>query len=477
MPRYRLYNKLNFNQTATYLSITYIVHYNLVLHFMQKLLVHIAMLTMPLILCGQNAWTLDFCIEQALNNNISIQKSRIDQNVSEVSLKQQRGGYQPSVSFSSGHNYTHTPFPTLGYGYSTSGGGLEADNAVKHHSYSGNIGINLNWTIWNGSRQPQIEQARINLRRAGLITNQMENDIREQVVQVYTQLLYATENVNVRQAMVESSEALRAQGEERLKVGTINKSAYLQLIAQCASDTASLTQAQADMQNQQLALLQLMELPAGTIFTLTDETDAERIALTEVPLLTEVYDNALSNRPEIRAAILNQDAAQYDVKIAKAGYMPSLGLSAGTGTGWRTGTDFTFAEQMKNGWSNTAGINISVPIWNGRQTKSQVERAKWQEMQSALTYQEQIKSLRKAVETIWLNATTSQQQYRSALARLDAVKEAYDILQEQFRIGQKTPTDIMQQRAELISAEQQTLQAKYNAYYAQLMLRYYSEGL
>ena len=142
---------------------------------MQKLLVHIAMLTMPLILCGQSAWTLDFCIEQALNNNISIQKSRIDQNVSEVSLKQQQGGYQPSISFSSGHNYTHTPFPTLGYGYSTSGSGLEADNAVKHHSYSGNIGINLNWTIWNGSRQPQIEQARINLRRAGLITNQMEN--------------------------------------------------------------------------------------------------------------------------------------------------------------------------------------------------------------------------------------------------------------------------------------------------------------
>lgn len=444
---------------------------------MRKRLLYILLLLCPIIAAGQSEWTLNYCVEQALNNNISIQKSRLDEKISEVSVKQQRGAYQPSINLSSGHNYTNTPFPATGYGYSNSGSGVEADNAVKHHSYSGSLGLNLSWTIWNGSRQPQIEQARINLQRSGLITNQMENDIREQVTQVYTQLLYATENVGVCQVRVESSEALRKQGEERLRVGTINKSAYLQLLSQCASDTASLVQAQAEMQNQQLALLQLMELPAGTAFQLADEQLAEQIALGDIPALAEVYDNATAKRPEIRAAMLSQDAAQYDTRIAKAGYMPSFGLSAGTGTGWRTGTDFTFAEQMKNGWSNTAGISISVPIWNARQTKSQVERAKLQEKQAEMTYQDQLKSLRKAVESLWLNATTAQQQYRAALAKLNASQEAYDTLEEQFRVGQKTPTDLVQQRAELLNAQQQALQTKYNAYYAQLMLQYYSQGL
>lgn len=420
---------------------------------------------------------MDYCINEALSRNISVKQSRIDESLQQVSVKQQRGAYQPSISLSSGHNYTNTPFPATGYGYTNNVNGVQASSGVSHHSYSGNIGLSLNWTIWNGSRQPQIELARLNLKRSGLITNQTENNIREQVTEVYTQLMYATESVKVQQSLMESSEALRRQGEAKLNIGSLNKASYMQLVAACASDSSSLLQAESNVLTHQTTLLQLMELPVGQDFTLADIQDAEQTALGNIPALLEVYNDALANRPEIKAAEIDMETSQYDTRIAKAGYMPSFSLSAGTGTGWRSGSDFSFAEQMKNSWSNTAGINISVPIWNGRQTKSQVERAKIQEQSAELTYQNQVKTLRKAVETLWVNANTSQMQYIAAKSKLQATKAAYELMEEQFRIGQKTATDLLQERASLLSAEQQLLQAKYNAYYAQIMLQYYSQGL
>ncbi|HBZ34040.1 MAG TPA: transporter [Bacteroidales bacterium] len=424
----------------------------------------VPLLFLPLISLCQQHWTLDYCIEEAFSNNYSLKITALDASAAKVNLKQSRGAYQPGISFSNSHNYANTPFPANG-------------TEQSKNAYSGNVGLNLNWTIWNGSRQPQIEQARLNLQRAGLLIDELKNSLREEVTQIYTQILYATENVGVQQALAQSGEALRAQGEERLRLGAINQSTYQQLVAQCASDTVNIVQADADLQNFKLNLLQLLEHDMNEKFSLADIDNVDLIALQQIPNSTEIFNDAVAHRPEIQAAKLDIQSSEYDLKIAKAGYMPTLSLTAGTGTGWRTGTDFTFGEQMKNGWSNTAGINISVPIWNGRQTKSAVEHSKIQQQQAELNYDNMLETLRHAIETLWLNAYTAQQQYKANDAKLKAAQMAYELIEQQFNLGQKTATDLLQQRATLFTAQQQKLQAKYNAYYAVIMLHYYAQGL
>ena len=100
--------------------------------------------------------------------------------------------------------------------------------------------------------------------------------------------------------------------------------------------------------------------------------------LAPLPTKKDVYIRALSLRPEIEASKLNVEASELGIGIAKSSYLPTISLSAGIGTNHTSGSDFTFGEQVKNGWNNSIGLSVSVPIFNNRQTKSAVQKAKLQ---------------------------------------------------------------------------------------------------
>ena len=99
----------------------------------------------------------------------------------------------------------------------------------------------------------------------------------------------------------------------------------------------------------------------------------------------DVYISALSLRPEIEASNLNVEASELGINIAKSSYFPTISLSAGIGTNHTSGSDFTFGEQVKNGWNNSIGLSVSVPIFNNRQTKSAVQKLKLQYETSMLS--------------------------------------------------------------------------------------------
>ena len=182
---------------------------------------------------------------------------------------------------------------------------------------------------------------------------------------------------------------------------------------------------------------------------------------------------ALALRPEIESGKLSIEAAELNIKVARAGYIPSISLTAGIGSSNANGNDFTFSEQIKQNWNNSMGITLSIPLFDRRQTKSAVNKAKLQKQTSQLDLMDQQKELYRTIESYWLDASSAQQQYAAATLQVESAQASYDLVSEQFNAGMKNTVDLLTEKNNLLNAQQAQLQAKYMALLNAGLLRFY----
>jgi outer membrane protein len=195
--------------------------------------------------------------------------------------------------------------------------------------------------------------------------------------------------------------------------------------------------------------------------------------LEPLPTKSDVYAAALSLRPEIQAQKLSMNRSDLNVKIAKAGMLPTISLSAGTSTLNMSNNGNLFT-QLKNQWNNTIGVTVSVPIFDRRQTKSNVEKAQLEQKNSYLDLLDTQKTLWKTIEGYWQDATSAQQRYVAAKEKTNYARTSYNLTSEQFKLGLKNIIELMTDKNTLNSSTQQMLQAKYMAILNRSLLKYYS---
>lgn len=415
-------------------------------------------------------WTLEDCIDYALKENISLQKSRINVETATVDLKTAKAALFPSLSFSTSHNLVNRPYQES----SSTVSGTEILYSNNKTSYNGNYGLNAQWTLYNGSRrQKTIEQELLNSRIAELNVNTTANSIEEGITQLYVQVLYAAESVNVNENTLAVSRAQCERGKQLLEAGSLSKADYAQLESQVSSDNYQLVTSQAALEDYKLQLKQLLELDGKQELSLYLPSLADALILIPLPDKGEVFRNAMEIRPEIQSGKLNVAASELDIDIARSGYMPSINLTAGIGTNNTSGSDFTFMQQVKNGWNNSIGVSLSVPIFNNRQTKSAVHKAKLQHESTRLDLVETQKELYKVIEGLWLDANSAQQQYIAAKEKLRSMQVSFDLVNEQFNLGMKNTLELLTEKNNLLSAQQELLQAKYMAVLNMQLLKFY----
>lgn len=424
---------------------------------------------------GENAelpaqWDLRSCIDYALKQNITIRRNKLSAESAQVDVKTAKAALFPSLSASIGQRIVNRP-------NSETGTIITGDNITSSQSktsYNGSYGIDANWTLYNGGqRLNNIKQQDLNNRIAELAVAESENSIEESIAQTYIQILYATEAVKINEGTLEVSQAQYERGKELMAAGSISRADLAQLEAQVSTDKYQLVTAKATLQDYKLQLKQLLELDGDEEMQLQLSLPGDEHILSPLPTKADVYRAALSLRPEIEASRLDIEVSDLEIKKARAGYLPSLSLSAGIGSTNANGSDFTFAEQVKQNWNNSLGITISIPIFNNRQTKSAVEKAKIQKMTSELSLLDEQKNLYKTIEGLWLDANSAQQQYIAAQEKLKSTQTSYELLQEQFNLGMKDTVELLTEKNNMLSAQQETLQAKYMALLNAQLLRFY----
>lgn len=419
---------------------------------------------------AQQAWTLQQCIDYAMEHSITLQQNRITSMQNDLAVLQSKAALFPSLSFSTNQNASWRPYSQSTINL-TNGTMTTTQSTVN---YNGSYGLNASMTVWNGGRNTKaIRQNEYTAEMSELNTEKTANTLQEQIAQLYVQILYQTEAVRVNQEILKAAEMQRDRAQEMVNVGSLAKVDLMQLQAQTSQDEYNVINAKSQLENYKLQLKQLLELDAATEFNIVTSEATDQQVLAPIPTKEDVFGIALAQRPEIQSSKLNVESSDLAVKVAKAGYLPQVNVNASMGTSNASGMHKAFGEQVKTNLSNSIGMSISVPIFDQRQNRTNVQKAKLTYLNSQLQLQDAQKTLYSTIESYWLNATTSQQQYVYAKANVESMQASYDLVTEQFRLGLKNIVELTTGKTNLMQAEQQLLQSKYNTLYNLAMLRFY----
>lgn len=416
-------------------------------------------------------WSLKDCIRYALDKNIQLQQDKISLQESEEEVRSAKAALFPSLSFNTGQNIVNRPFQEQ----SAMVNGSEIIESNNKTTYNGSYNLSAQWTVWNGNKRlNNIKQQKTNRNIARLNVSEAENTLQEEIARLFIQILYADESVAINKATLEVSQATFERGEELFNEGSLLKADLAQLEAQVSNDQYQLVTAESTLRSYKLQLKQLLELDGSQEMNLILPQPNNLQIMALLPSKEEVYQTALLTRPEIQSGKLSIENAKLSLSSAKAGYMPTISLSASISSMTNNASQNNWAHQMKYGWNNMIGLNISIPIFDQRQTKTAVRKARLQYNASLLTLSDIQKTLYSNIENAYLDAMNAQQQYKAAGAKLKSSQLSFDMVSEQFNLGMKNTVELLTEKNNLQSAQQQCIQAKYMALLNCTLLNFYA---
>ena len=404
---------------------------------------------------ADSVWTLDECIDYALKNNITLKQNENNYLSGLEDTQQAKAALFPTLSFSTTQGVTNRPQNTVvgSQVYSTS-----------KNSYTGNYNLGANVTLFSGSSlRTAIKQSKLQNSIDSLSIETSKKDLVISIIQAYMQCLYAKEAISVAQSAAESAKASLDRAKELKDAGELSKVDVAQLESQYASDSYQVVTAKTSLDNYKLQLKQLLELGINDEIDVSEPGTEESDVLALLPAKQEVFSNAMEAMPEVKQAMLNVDAANLSIKQAKSGYSPTLSANAAVGSTNVSGAGTSMAEQIKNNMNESLGLTLSIPIFQGRKTKTAVNKAKIATANAVLSQQSTEKALLKEIEDTYLNAVSYQAQYLSAKEQASYAQQSYELTSESFQVGKKNTVELITAENSMTSAKQQVLQSKYMA--------------
>lgn len=395
---------------------------------------------------ASKTWTLQECLDYAYQNNIQVRQSRNNQLSGIEDTKQAKAALFPSLVASTTQSYTNYP----------------SSEVTDNNSYTGTYGITAGMTIFEGGKlRTEVKRQKVQNQMDALSVEESVNDIRIAIVQAYMQCLYAADAVRINRSTAEASKAQRDRAEEMLRTGSISRVDFAQLQSQYSSDEYQIVVAGSTLDNYKLQLKQLLELDIMEEMNPAVPGVKEENVLKALPPKNEVYETALKVMPQIRRGELGIEAAKLEEKSARAGFFPSISLSASVGTGHMSNNDFESGSQIWNRFNENVGLTLNIPIFSNRKNRTAVNKAKIALNDSYLEWTSLQKELLRDVESAYLDATSAQAQYLSAREKEKYARESYELTSEQFRVGVKNTVELITAQNEYSAAQQQVLQAKY----------------
>lgn len=420
---------------------------------------------------AQQKWTLKDCIDYAMQNSITLKTARLTKQTATEERKQSQAALLPSLSATTNQSVGYRPWIANGMSTVTNG---TVNTKVNKGYYNGTYGINAQWTVWNGNQnRNQVKVNRMAEQEAQLSLEQTANTIQERIAELYVQILYLSEAIQVNEQSLETSRKNEERGRQMVEVGKMSKADLAQLTAQRATDEYNLVDAQANLADYKLELKQLLEITGDQEFDIATPQASDQQALADIPSMMSVYETALTLRPEIKATEVALQKSELQAKIARAGHLPTVNMTGGVGTSTSSNSSNGWGKQMKTNFDATAGVGVSIPIFDQRKTRTAINKAQIQHEQALLNQQDEQKKLYQSIEGFWLDANSYQQKFRAAKATVESRQESYNLLSEQFNLGLKNIVELMTGKTNLLKAQQDMLQSKYLTILNQQLLKFY----
>lgn len=413
-------------------------------------------------LCASaHSWTLEECIDYAIENNISVKSSRADLATTRLGITEAKSGYLPRVNASASESWNI-------------GRGLTAENTYADRntsSFSWNLGLSL--PLFTGLQN----ERRLALAKADLVTavEQLEavkEDVTLNVIASYLQVLYTKELNEVALRQVELSEYELSRRKALLAAGKIPEADMLDAESQLAQDRLSATQTANDVRLATLDLAQLLEVPFTDDFDVSPLTEEAKL----VPDVDEIYTRALLSNHSLRAARSNIVSAEKNVTLSQSGYLPTLSFSAGIGSSYYTlsgANNPSFGRQMKNNYATYFGLSLNIPLFDALSTHNSVRRAKANLTSARLRYDEQEQRVFKAIRQAYYQADGARHKLEAAEVADNAAQAAFTSMQEKYNLGRATPTEYEQAKLKATRTAAECIQARYELILRTRILAFY----
>lgn len=438
---------------------------------LNKTLLGMVIATIPF--CAQaKQWTLKDCINYALENNISLQKTQLKKASANEDYLQSKAALLPSLSASTSQNVSYTPWVASGIsseGYTKS--------SIDKVYYNGSYSVMGNYTIWNGNKNHnQVKLNKLTTEAAALDSATQAQNLQEQIATLYIQICYSTEAIQVNKESYKSSLENEKRGKEFVKIGKMSQADLAQLTAQRAQDEYSIVEAESNVKNYKRQLKELLQITNDDEFDVVVPNATDAQALADIPTLNSVYASAIENRPEIKSYQNMIEQSDVNIALAKAGKMPTVSANAGVSTSSTSMNKTAWGSQLKQNFNVGGGISVSIPIYDNRSTKTAINKANIQKQSSMLDLKDQQTKLYSTIENYWLQANTNQSQFKAAQVSTESAQTSYDLLSEQFKLGLKNIVDLRTGKDNLLKAKQNELQSKYLTILNINMLKFYKNG-
>ena len=464
-------------------------------------------LSLALLIIGSTAfsqsekWTLEKCIQHALENNIQIKQQKLQLDINKKDHLQSKANLLPTLNADASHSFN-------------SGRALDettyqfTDNETIQSS---NFNISSNLTLFSGLQKiNSIKRAKLDLMAGVKNLEKIQNDISINVTSAFLQILF---NTDILTSTINQLEVTKLQVERTKKLveaGSLPQGNLLEIQAQAAQEEYNVVtyQNQLDLSIVQLTQLLELESPVGFEIEIPNITIEEHAK--QLNDISSTYSLALSTMPEIASAELNVNIQEKNLQIARGGYYPTLSLSAGMNSrysslqktrsipdmdapqvarqiGFVSGTndpvmtlysqmitqDYGFIDQFKDNKSSYLGFRLSIPILNGLQTRTRVAKAKIAQNQSMLQLESTKKDVLKKVQQAFYDASAALKKYHSSEKSVLAIKEAFRYTEEKYTVGMVNTLEYNQAKNRLIKAESDLIQAKYEYVFKTNILDFY----
>lgn len=404
------------------------------------------------------------CLDYAKEHSITLQRAQLDVDNYTIDESTAKGAFLPSVSASIGQSLNNTPFTTI--------------DGATINSYSGSYGVDLSMTLYSGGENRlNLKQSKLTTEIANLSVSELVNTMETSITQVFVEIIYVMEQIDVVKNSLELSEKNIERGKVLLQVGSINEADFAQLETAKATEQYNLVVAQTTLSNKLLTLKQLLEISEDITLEVNASGIAEKELDALIPPVQGVYENALESRPEIKASNLSIESAELNEQIAKSGYLPTVSLSAGIGVGHYSSSDYTFTEQLKNNYNNSIGINVSIPIFSKWQTRNSVAKSRNAVQSATLSLTENSKTLYQTIESLHNNATSAYAIYMVSESKLKALEKSLELVTQQYDLGMKNIIELLTEQDSYRQSSQEYLESKYTLILNKALLEYYQTGV
>ena len=416
---------------------------------------------------AQKQWTLPECINYAIEHNISLKQRENTRRQNEVSLNTAKNSRLPDLNAGVSES--------LGFGRS-----LGMDNTYsKNNTSNTSFQISTSVPILTGNRiENTIKLNQLNLEASTADLEKARNDIRTQIAQQYIQIVYDTEILAVakRQIGIDSLQLYRLQEMERNGKATLTE--VLQQQSTMEQSRLTATQAENTYRLDLLALTQLLELPSPEGFSIVIPTlPSNSGSLTNVnPEI--IYQEAIAVKPEVQAEELRLKASDANILIAKSAKYPTLSFNAGLGTNYYKTLNGnykqdSFSSQLKNNFSQSLGLQLNVPIFNRYATRNSIKSASIDKENQQLALDNVKKSLYKEIQQVYYNTIAAEAKYKSSLQAKVTSDDAFNLTQSKYENGKATITEFNESKNNLMKAESDLVQARYQLIYQKALIDFY----